>query len=116
MARRPHDWIDDALHEIDYLRKLTARHPRGALLSDETLNNAMVYSLLKLTEARRNLPKELTEAHKDIPWPAVFSFGNQLRHEYFALADERVLRVAETELMHWSRRCLKCAIQSNVEA
>ncbi len=98
MARQPADWIADALHEITYLRKLLANHSRLALLEDETLNNAMVYALLKLTEACRHLPETLTEPHKDIPWRAIAGFGNRLRHEYFALADERVLQVAETEL------------------
>ncbi|MDE2446077.1 MAG: DUF86 domain-containing protein [Alphaproteobacteria bacterium] len=98
MVRKLADCIADALHEIAYLRKLLSAHSRTALLEDETLNNAMVYSLLKLTEACRHFPAELTDLYPAIAWRAVTGFGNRLRHEYFALADERVLQVAETEL------------------
>jgi uncharacterized protein with HEPN domain len=76
MARRLEDWIADALHEIVYLRQLLAAHPRLALLEDETLNSATVYSLLKLTEACRHLPDAFTEPHKEIPWRAMAAFAD----------------------------------------
>jgi uncharacterized protein with HEPN domain len=47
--------------------------------------NALLYSLLKITEAVRHLPDELKDTRPDFPWRDIARTGNLLRHNYFRI-------------------------------
>ena len=45
--------------------------------------NALLYSLLKISEASRHLPDDLKARRSDVSWSQIAALGNRLRHGYF---------------------------------
>jgi len=69
--------------------------------------NAVLYSLLKVTEAVRNLPDELKQKQPDLPWADMVRTGNRLRHNYF-----RIDRMIIADIVHYDLLTLERAVQT----
>ncbi len=102
MARDPLIYVDDALDEISFLAKLLAGRDKHSFLNDPTAFRASAYSLLKISEACRNIPENWLNRAPLVNWKGVYAIGNKIRHEYFRL-DEDIMwdvltgRLAELE-------------------
>jgi len=49
-------------------------------------------------EAVKNLPKDFTEAHVDVPWQDIAGMRDVLIHEYFGVDAELVWHTVEQDL------------------
>lgn len=64
----------------------------GEFLSeDKWIYREVTFRQLEIIgEATKNLPKELTNQHKEIPWNQIKGMRNYLIHEYFSINYARV--------------------------
>lgn len=90
MVRDPQIYVEDALIEIALISSLVSKHGKESLFHDPIAYRAAVYSLLKISEACRNIPEEWLKKVPDIRWNAIKAIGNKIRHEYFRL-DQDIL-------------------------
>lgn len=60
--------------------------------------NAVLYSLLKVTEAVRHLPDEVKSMRPDLAWAAMPRLGNILRHHYFRVNKSTIADVVYNDL------------------
>jgi len=64
----------------------------------EMAEDAIERNLQIVGEAVQHLPKEITDAHPEIPWPQIRGFRNILVHQYFGIDVDIVRDVVEAHL------------------
>jgi uncharacterized protein with HEPN domain len=67
-------------------------------LGELVLRRAAERALQIISEAARALPPELLAHFPEIPWVAITSIGNVLRHEYQHIDDKRLWQILEVHL------------------
>lgn len=98
MSRSTSDRIADILRSIDRCKRYVSA------LDSEDLNlvwmaeDAIERNLQTIDEAANHLPKELTDAHPEVPWPQIRGFRNILVHQYFGVEVEIVRDVVVNHL------------------
>jgi uncharacterized protein with HEPN domain len=75
----------------------TFRRPSSELIA--TSDKASSARLEIISEASRLLPAALKETKPEISWRKVADFGNVLRHAYFGVNSDIVLRIAKDDLV-----------------
>jgi uncharacterized protein with HEPN domain len=68
--------------------------------------DALLYSLLKITEAVRQIPDDIRAKRPDLVWRDIERTGNLLRHRYF-----RVERSIIADIVHNDLPALKYAVE-----
>jgi len=59
---------------------------------------AILRNLAVIGEAVRSLPDDTTQAHPEIPWPAIIGLRNIVVHEYFAIRSELIVDIVDNHL------------------
>lgn len=86
----PHDptiAIRDILRELAFLEGIAKNHSLQTFRADGTAYRAAAYSIQSISEAVRHLPDGWLADYPALPWAAIRSAGNKIRHEYFRLDD-----------------------------
>jgi uncharacterized protein with HEPN domain len=60
--------------------------------------DAVVRNFEIIGEAVRNIPKETTMAHSDIPWEKMIGMRNKVIHEYFGIDEEILWKTVKEDL------------------
>ncbi len=76
---------------------------KAGLLSDETLQRAIVRSLEIVGEAAKHVPQKYCDLHPEIPWRAIAGMRDRLIHGYFGVDYEIVWDVATTKVPELER-------------
>ena len=83
-------YLEDILDECKNIRTFVD----GVTYDEFTDNLEKVYAVAKafenIGEAVKQIPKELTQNHTDIPWSEIAKMRDVLTHHYFGL-DDKVL-------------------------
>ncbi|MCH7493271.1 DUF86 domain-containing protein [bacterium] len=66
--------------------------------ADRMLRGAVERELEKMGEAARKIPSAFRETHSLIPWGKIVGLRNILAHAYGEIKDERVWKVAKTDV------------------
>ncbi len=103
--RDPKIWIADILDSIQEIEDTLENVEPGAFSQNHVLINAVSYALLKITEATKHLIQSNIELPSDEPWNDIYSLGNQLRHNYFGLNHDRILKIATQDLPSLKTTC-----------
>ena len=89
-SRNPKLYLKDILDECKNIRTFVD----GVKYDEFTDNIEKVYAVAKafenIGEAVKNIPKELTQNHTDVPWSDIAKMRDVLTHHYFGL-DDKVL-------------------------
>jgi uncharacterized protein with HEPN domain len=72
----------DILKEIEFLHSVRARTTFEHFKDNSGDVRATSYSILVISEAVRRIPEDWLLAYPDMPWRAIRTIGNKLRHEY----------------------------------
>lgn len=96
--RSPQPALLDMLRVIASIRRLTAGTTLGEIDRDEVRRAALERFFEVLSEASRRLPAEMKQRHEEVPWRAVASLGDRLRHEYHRVSLEILWEIATNEL------------------
>ena len=83
-------YLEDILDECKNIRTFV----EGVTYDEFTDNLEKVYAVAKafenIGEAVKNIPKEITNKHENIPWNEIAKMRDILTHHYFGL-DDKVL-------------------------
>jgi uncharacterized protein with HEPN domain len=88
----------DIQTEIVVIREHLAGVDFDAFVGNRGLRHIIQHALLIISEAARQIPDSMALKHPSVPWHAVKSFGNVLRHEYFNVDPDLVWDIAENYL------------------
>jgi uncharacterized protein with HEPN domain len=64
-------------------------------LSDRMVQKAVLYELITIGEAVKNIPDEFKETHPEVPWRDLVDFRNVLTHHYWGVSLEVVGKILE---------------------
>lgn len=86
--------INDAIRIIrDYTKEGEA-----AFFRDRKTQDAVIRNLEIIGEAVKNLPVEMTDRHKNVPWKNIAGMRDRLIHHYFGVNLKLVWGVVENRL------------------
>jgi uncharacterized protein with HEPN domain len=98
VARSSKAWLYDILEATAEIRGFVGGFP-PTLDDVPPLNyNAILFSLLKITEAVRHLSDEIKKERPDLPWRDIALTGNHLRHNYFRIKRSIVADIVQNDL------------------
>jgi len=85
MTRDFRNYINDILNECDYLIERSKSLDYSQFIEDEDLIRAFIRSLEIIGEAVKNIPNEIKNRDKSIPWRDIANMRNLLIHKYFGV-------------------------------
>lgn len=74
--------LHDIRHEIAFLHSIRDRVTFEQFASSPADVRAASYSIMVISEAARRIPDSWLAHHPAMPWHAIRTIGNKLRHEY----------------------------------
>ncbi len=83
-------YIDDILESIQKIEKYTQDLTEEQFSRNTQTQDAVLRRLAIIGEAVKNLPADLKEKHKQIPWKQIAGARDIFVHEYFGVGIERV--------------------------
>ena len=91
-------FIKHILEAIGKIERFTKDHSQEKFIKDELVQSAVVRQLEIIGEAVKNLPKEFTKKHPDIPWSEIAQTRDKMIHHYFGFDVGFVFKIVQIEL------------------
>jgi uncharacterized protein with HEPN domain len=91
--------IEEMLDHLEYVLAKAQNLSPTEFRADRDIRQSVERSLEIISEASRLLPAALKETKPEISWRKVADFGNVLRHAYFGVNSDIVLRIAKDDLV-----------------
>ncbi|MGQ0663344.1 MAG: HepT-like ribonuclease domain-containing protein [Pseudomonadota bacterium] len=92
--RNPRQPLEDMLEAVDAIDRFLAGKSFADYLATDIMRAAVERNIEIISEASRQIPKDLTARHPGIAWKDIAGIGNILRHGYEIIEDERIWAVA----------------------
>mgnify|MGYP000567755306 CR=1 FL=1 len=105
MSRSTRERLDDIVERtarIGVAERLLTSPDTGVA---ETAFDAVLYDLVVIGEAVKNLPDEVLERHPDIPWSEIAKMRDVLAHIYFRVRSEVVKATIDEPLAALKAAC-----------
>ena len=90
--------IDDIIEAIDKIERYTRGIDFDEWQQDEKTVDAVIRNIEVIGEASSQLPIEIQEQYKDIPWSMMKGIRNVVAHEYFGIDLEIVWKTVKEDL------------------
>lgn len=100
MSREPRLYLEDMRDACARIAEHRAGGNRHAVLGDPKTRDAVLWNLLVLGEAAKQVPAEVTDRHPTIEWRRIAAFRDVLAHGYFGLDDDILWDVVANKLPH----------------
>jgi len=81
-------YLEDMRDACERIAEHRAGGDRWAVLGDPKTRDAILWNLLILGEAAKQVPNEITERHPAVEWRRIAGFRDVLAHGYFGLDDD----------------------------
>jgi uncharacterized protein with HEPN domain len=104
-SNRPERRFRDILSNIDWILEDVAGMSEANFLVDRTVQDAVLYRLLRISEAAAKLGSSAEDIAPTTPWVQIRSFGNALRHEYDAISLPQVWVIISRDLHRLRSDC-----------
>ncbi len=98
MKRTFKDYIVDFLQSIEEIEAFTEDMDFEDFVSDRKTVNAVIRSLEVMGEAVKNLPPEIRDKYREVPWRYIAGMRDKLIHEYHGVDLEIVWEVIVEEI------------------
>ena len=95
------DWplrIQDILESISEINERTQEMTFEAFIKNQTIIKSVLYDLIIIGEATRNIPPVIQSRYPHIPWSLMAGMRNIAAHEYFQVNLSRVWATIEEDL------------------
>jgi uncharacterized protein with HEPN domain len=100
-ARRFRDIVDNIGWIADDVRDIS----ESEFLDDRTLQDAVLFRLLRISEAAAKLRPDADRFAPEQPWQQIRALGNALRHEYDGVALAQVWIIVRRDLPALLQSC-----------
>jgi uncharacterized protein with HEPN domain len=90
--------LQDILEAGRRILEFAASRSKMELEEDAQFRSAVLYELLVIGEATKNLSDALKTKYPRVPWRALRNFRNYAAHEYFRVGTETVWGTISTEI------------------
>jgi uncharacterized protein with HEPN domain len=91
-------FLIDMLESIKKIENYTSTISYKEFLQDEKTKDAVVRNLEIIGEGANQIPKEIQETYKEIPWSQIVGLRNRLIHGYFVVDYAIVWSIIKDEL------------------
>lgn len=85
MKRGINLYVYDIKVSIAKIERYTKGILLGNLKKDEKTIDAVIRNLGIIGEAAKNIPKEVKDKYRDVPWREIIGMRNKVIHEYFGV-------------------------------
>ena len=90
--------LEHIIFEIEGISALPAGVTASEVIENYGYLRAVERALQIISEASKELPKELLENEPGIPWKQIIGIGNFLRHEYYRINTTDIQSILEVHL------------------
>ncbi len=91
-------FLQDILRAIQSIEEFVAGMDFDVFAADDRVKSAVVWKLVTIGEAAKNIPAQVRKRHAHIPWSSMAKMRDRLAHGYFVIDDEVVWQVIREEL------------------
>lgn len=98
MKRRFDLYLEDILQAIERIQEYTRTLDLEEFVKNKITIDAVLRNLEVIGEAVTQLPQEIKEKYKDIPWKDIQDFRIVVAHHYWKLNQERIWDIIENKL------------------
>jgi uncharacterized protein with HEPN domain len=88
-------------HMLDMARKAVSKTrslSREAYDADENLRLALTHLIQVIGEAARQVSRDFTDAHPDVPWANIVGMRHKVVHDYLGVDEDIVWQVVTEDL------------------
>lgn len=104
-SRKPARRVRDIIDNIATIHHDIARLTEADFLEDRLVQDAVLYRLLRISEAATKLGDNVDELVPGPPWVQIRAFGNVLRHDYDTVSLPQVWTIIVRDLPLVSEAC-----------
>lgn len=104
-SHKPKRRFQDILENISLILDDVEDVDEATFGRDRLLQDAVLFRLLRISEAAVKLGPEAERLAPDQPWQPIRAFGNVLRHEYDLVAINQVWLIVTRDLPSLARAC-----------
>ncbi len=98
MKRKYELYLDDILEAIERIKEYTADMAFEDFKNNKITIDATLRNLEIIGEAATQVPKEVQEENKEIPWRDIKDFRIVVAHKYWKINLERIWDILENKL------------------
>ncbi|MFW5755975.1 MAG: DUF86 domain-containing protein [Tangfeifania sp.] len=91
-------YLEDLLHAMIRIAEYIEGFSFAEFKRDYKTVDAVIRNFEIIGEASKNLPPELKEKYKEVPWSEMYLLRNKVSHEYFGVDYEIIWDVASNYL------------------
>ena len=96
--REPKLYLQDILDSITKIDSYLEGRTYEKFMNDEMAFDAVVRNIEIIGEAAKNVPEEMKQLHKEIPWEKIAGMRNKMIHEYFGVDIEILWQTIKEDL------------------
>ena len=90
--------LGDIVEAAERISVYTAGLDKSALLADGKTYDAVLFNLLKIGEAAKQIPDDFRARYPDVEWRKIAGLRDVIAHGYFALDDDIVWDVVSSKV------------------
>lgn len=108
MSKR--DWkilLEDILESIDKIEQYTQGLKFDDFVISSMVVDAVVRNIEIIGEASKNVPADIKQKNKQIPWRKIAGMRNRIVHEYFGVDVRIIWFIVENELTSLKTEIIK---------
>jgi uncharacterized protein with HEPN domain len=98
MKRHYTFFLDDILDSITAIEEFTKGMARNDFLKDGKTQSAVIWKIVTIGEASKNIPRHIRQKYSDVPWSEMAKMRDRIAHAYFGVSQEIVWAVVVKEL------------------
>lgn len=98
MSRNYKHLINDIITEINNIEEFTKGLEYEDLIKDIKTKYAVIRSLEIIGEAVKNIPDDIKDKHKVIPWKRIAGMRDKLIHAYFGIDDDMLWQTIKEDI------------------
>lgn len=91
-------FVKDILESIEMIETYAGTKNYDEFIQNHIISDAVVRRLEIIGEASRNIPKDIREKHRKIPWRKIIGMRNRITHAYFVIDFKIVWNIIKEEL------------------